>query len=99
MQRVERDEFVERLRDRAHAGEETARLLVLRVHVRWQETAQAERVALAFGESGALVDQRIVQYADAARVDGRCRRCARALEHGSLLSRYLAVITIRKALH
>jgi hypothetical protein len=42
------------------------RLLVLRQHVRRQQPAHAQRVALGLGERGALVQQRITEQRQAA---------------------------------
>ena len=67
VQRVQRDEFLERIGKLAQVVEHARGLLVLRVHVRREQPAQAERIAFVLGERGALVAQRVVQQADAAQ--------------------------------
>ena len=67
VQRIQRDVFFEVARAALR------RLVMTRAtcsscveHVRRQQTAQAQRVALRFRESGALVEQRIAQQRHAA---------------------------------
>ena len=71
VQRVERDVFFQIVGQAAQIGQHPLDLLLHRKHMRGQEAAQPERVALRFGESGALVEQRIAQQRQAARRIGR----------------------------
>ena len=73
VQRVQRDVLVERIGHAPQLLQHALHLLLLRVHVRRQQAAQAERIALLLGEGGALVQQRVVQQGDAA---GQLRHCA-----------------------
>ncbi len=71
MQRVERDVFFQIGGQAAQIGQHALDLILHRKHVRGQEAAQSQRVALRFRESSALVKQRIAQERHAARRIGR----------------------------
>ena len=67
VQLVERHVFFEVVGQAAQIGQHALGLRLHREHMRGQEAAQSQRVALRFGESGALVEQRIAQQRQAAR--------------------------------
>ena len=66
VQRVQVDELLERARQAAQVREAALHLLVLGMHVRRQQPAQAEPGALLLRERGALVEQRVAQHRHAA---------------------------------
>ncbi len=61
VQRIQRDELVERIGEAAQIDQHARRLLVLAQHMRRQETAQAKRIALPLGKCGATVERGILQ--------------------------------------
>ena len=65
VQRVERDVLLEVVGQAAQVAQHPLRLLLQREHVRRQQAAQAERVALLLGERRALVEQRVAQQREA----------------------------------
>ena len=67
VQRVERDVFFQVGGQVAQIGQHARDLLVHREHVRGQQAAQSQRIALRFRKSSALVKQRIAQQRHAAR--------------------------------
>jgi hypothetical protein len=67
MQCVEHYIFLEVVRQVAQIGQHTVGMSLHRKHMRRQKAAQSQRVALLFGESSALVKQRIAQERHAAR--------------------------------
>ncbi len=71
MQRVERDIFLQIVRQATQVDQHALDLIPHRKHMRRQETAQSQRVALGFRESYALVEQRIAQQRQAAGRFGR----------------------------
>ncbi len=68
------DVLLERVRLAPYRGQTPGRLLLEREHPRRQQAAQSERVALAFGEGGALVEQGIGQERGAAGLKRRAPR-------------------------
>ena len=67
VQRVERDVFFQIVGQAAQIDQYALDLLLHRKHMRGQEAAQSQRVALGFREGSALVQQRIAQQRHAAR--------------------------------
>jgi hypothetical protein len=67
LQRLQQDVLGERRLQPMEVLEHPGDLLLLRRHVRRQQAAQAQRVALLLGERGALVERRLAQQRDAAR--------------------------------
>ena len=66
MQRVERDILLEVVGQAAQISQHAHRLLFHRKHMRGQQAAQAEHIALLLGKRGTLVEQRIAQQRQAA---------------------------------
>ena len=64
VQRIERDEFFERVGHAAQPGEHAYGLLLLGVHMRRQKAAQIEFVALGLGKAGAVVERGVAQQLD-----------------------------------
>jgi hypothetical protein len=81
VQRVERDVFFQIVRQAAQIGHHARCLRLHRQHVGRQKAAQSQRVTLIFGESGALVEQRVAQERHAAR------RIRVACANGGLVTR------------
>jgi len=67
VQRLEPDVLVERVGHPPQVLEHARHLLFLSGDERREEPAQAERVALGFGERGPFVERWIAQQVDAAR--------------------------------
>ena len=61
VQRVERDEFLQRIGHAAQSREHAYGLLFLGVDMRRQKAAQIEFVALRFGKSGTAVERGVAQ--------------------------------------
>jgi hypothetical protein len=80
VQRIERDEFVQRVGELAQICQEPLRLFRLTQHMWRQQPAQTQRYAFFFRKGGALVEQRIAQYIQAASRAGTAIRGVN--EHG-----------------
>ncbi len=84
VQRREVDELLEAGRLAAEVLEDPRHLLLLREHVRGQQAADAQRVALGLGERHALVQRRLAQQRGAPgkpRGNARARRALLGLAH------------------
>ena len=88
VQRREVDELLEVVRLAAEVLQHPRHLLLLRQHVRRQQAANAERVALGVGERHPLVERRVAQQRDALGKplgDARPRPALFVLGHGCSL--------------
>ena len=81
VQRVERDVFFQIVRQLAQIGHHALGLRLHRKHVRRQQAAQAERIALLLGEGRALVEKRIAQQRHPVRNIGIGRRYGRPVRY------------------